>query len=349
MGTTDLQCKSLKRRLLSCVTAIALNGNTMAPFSTAVAEESPTLTPIKHVIVIIGENCTFDHIFATYKPVNKGEKALNLLSKRIVNDDGSPGPNYGEALQYPRLRLLQYNLTPPKAPYDLLPPALTGGPGTPYGCQLLGIGTSTSTSPTECDTPANEAALKKMHIQPIGLPDDYYKYLLTGGTGQASKVPDARIDYDGHNAEPIAARTVPDHFEDLPIRLLRGEPCPSLLPDVAAARLRRRRSRQRKRLGLQIRSVPMGRNGHLRPRERQGKALALHRYDERLDRDGLLQRSARRCALFQGTRRQVYNERQFSSVRARRHWREPHHARHRRRHVVQRWKRQPKKAPGPPA
>src|ERR1035438_10483977 len=100
MGTEDLQRKSLKRRLLSCVAAIALIGNTMAPFSTAVAQESPTLTPIKHVIVIIGENRTFDHIFATYKPVNKGEKVLNLLSKGIVKADGTPGPNYGEALQY---------------------------------------------------------------------------------------------------------------------------------------------------------------------------------------------------------------------------------------------------------
>jgi len=30
------------------------------------AGDSATLTPIKHVIIIIGENRTFDHIFATY-------------------------------------------------------------------------------------------------------------------------------------------------------------------------------------------------------------------------------------------------------------------------------------------
>ncbi len=28
----------------------------------------PTATPIKHLIVLIGENRTFDHIFATYVP-----------------------------------------------------------------------------------------------------------------------------------------------------------------------------------------------------------------------------------------------------------------------------------------
>jgi phospholipase C len=198
MGTEDLQRKSLKRRLLSCVAAIALISNTMAPFSTAVAQESPTLTPIKHVIVIIGENRSFDHIFATYKPVSKGEKVLNLLSKGIVKADGTPGPNYGEALQYHAYDFNKYNLTPPKAPYDVLPPALTGGPSTPYGCQLLGITTGTS-----CDTPANEAALMKMNIEPIGLPADYYKYLLTGGTGQTSNIPDARIAYNGHDASHL--------------------------------------------------------------------------------------------------------------------------------------------------
>jgi phospholipase C len=38
-------------------------------------------TPIKHVIVIIGENRSFDHVFATYVP-KKGEKVWNLLSRR---------------------------------------------------------------------------------------------------------------------------------------------------------------------------------------------------------------------------------------------------------------------------
>jgi phospholipase C len=80
------------------------------------AAESATRTPIKHAIIIIGENRTFDHIFATYKPVNKGEKVLNLLSEEIVNADGSPGPNYGDALQYKAFDIKKYNLTPPKYP-----------------------------------------------------------------------------------------------------------------------------------------------------------------------------------------------------------------------------------------
>jgi phospholipase C len=50
-----------------------------------------TTTPIKHVIVIIGENRTFDHVYATYKP-KPGETISNLLSKGIVRANGKPAP-----------------------------------------------------------------------------------------------------------------------------------------------------------------------------------------------------------------------------------------------------------------
>jgi phospholipase C len=54
--------------------------------------DDKTRTPIKHVIVIIGENRTFDHVFATYQPVS-GDTVSNLLSKGIVDADGTPVPN----------------------------------------------------------------------------------------------------------------------------------------------------------------------------------------------------------------------------------------------------------------
>ena len=57
-----------------------------------------TATPIKHVIVIIGENRTFDNIFATYVP--KHDTVSNLLSKGIIHSDGSPGPNASLATQF---------------------------------------------------------------------------------------------------------------------------------------------------------------------------------------------------------------------------------------------------------
>ena len=59
-----------------------------------------TVTPIKHVIIIVGENRSFDHLFATYVPANKHEKVHNLLSEGIVNADGTPGKNFSRAHQY---------------------------------------------------------------------------------------------------------------------------------------------------------------------------------------------------------------------------------------------------------
>ena len=48
-----------------------------------------TTTPITHVIVLIGENRSFDNIFGTYVP--KRGTVENLLSKGIVTANGSPG------------------------------------------------------------------------------------------------------------------------------------------------------------------------------------------------------------------------------------------------------------------
>ncbi len=62
------------------------------------ADDRKTETPIKHVIVIIGENRTFDNIYATYEP--KHGSVWNLLSRGIVHSDGSPGPNAGLATQF---------------------------------------------------------------------------------------------------------------------------------------------------------------------------------------------------------------------------------------------------------
>src|ERR1700748_2257649 len=55
-----------------------------------------TATPIKHVVVVIGENRGFDHIYATYVPQG-GQTVLNLLSEGIVQADGSSGPNFAVA------------------------------------------------------------------------------------------------------------------------------------------------------------------------------------------------------------------------------------------------------------
>ena len=64
-----------------------------APVAVRDAATIPTATPIKHVIVVVGENRSFDHLFATYQPVSS-DSVNNLLSEGIVNSDGSRGPHY---------------------------------------------------------------------------------------------------------------------------------------------------------------------------------------------------------------------------------------------------------------
>ena len=62
-------------------------------------EKEHTRTPVKHVIVLIGENRTFDHVFATYQP-RSGDKVKNLLSEGIIKADGTPGPHFAKATQF---------------------------------------------------------------------------------------------------------------------------------------------------------------------------------------------------------------------------------------------------------
>src|SRR6516165_12810783 len=93
--------------------------------------DANTVTPIKHVIVIVGENRSFDHLFATYVP-KPGETVNNLLSEGIVNADGTPGGNYSQATQFQAdiTGSLIYQPSPMtgKMAYLTLPAPLNGGP-----------------------------------------------------------------------------------------------------------------------------------------------------------------------------------------------------------------------------
>jgi phospholipase C len=147
-----------------------------------------TASPIKHVIVILGENRTFDHLFATYQP-RDGERVDNLLSKGIINKDGSPGPNYAKAVQFSAVDNNFYSLSPgQKTPYNTTTNKLQA-PGTSY-------------APQTCYTAVNTAALNGpgcMATLPLAAQADYglspqdLPKLTTGATGLAGGSPDTRI------------------------------------------------------------------------------------------------------------------------------------------------------------
>jgi len=94
-----------REKLAACAAATAISA---LGFSAAVqaadsgsgVDAVRTASPIKHVIIIVGENRSFDHLFATYVPKRGDAKIQNLLSEKIINADGTPGPNFAKAHQF---------------------------------------------------------------------------------------------------------------------------------------------------------------------------------------------------------------------------------------------------------
>jgi phospholipase C len=216
---------------------IALTGIALFQFSlggpVANAQErnnsGNTITPIKHVIVIIGENRSFDHVFATYVP-QPGQRVHNLLSEGIIaldaNKNAIPGPKFHKAQQLSASDLGSQDtflLSPPKQefPNNQLPAPEAGGASGAYGyftpsgtyttiaCgTMTGANGKTSTNyldPQTCATvtenglPANSAPDAS---DANGL--TYYQSLAGGGTGQYSYTPDVRIvNFDSLPAGPF--------------------------------------------------------------------------------------------------------------------------------------------------
>jgi phospholipase C len=150
--------------------------------STAQAQtdnDNKTTSPIKHVIVIIGENRSYDHVFATYVP-KSGQTTMNLLSEGIIKADGTPGPNFEKAHQRAAVDLGEkrggdpFLMSPPKLDFggDVLPAPLVGGVKDSY-------------IPND--------SINSAEASENGLPSDYYQFLVSGGTGLTNKTPDTRI------------------------------------------------------------------------------------------------------------------------------------------------------------
>ena len=183
-----------------------------------------TVTPIKHVIVIIGENRSFDHVFATYVP-KPGQTVHNLLSEGIIqldaNKNAIPGPYFRKAQQLAASDLGPQDaflLSPPKQPFpnDTLPLPEVGGPSgtdgyfTPSSSTYTTVACGTTTvngkTTTNYLSPAACAAVTE-----TGLPNasdanglTYYQSLASGGTGQYSDTPDLRVaNFDNLPAGPF--------------------------------------------------------------------------------------------------------------------------------------------------
>ena len=127
-------------KILKKMTALSVSISMLSPYYALAAGQSPshreTKTPIEHLIVIVGENHTFDNVYGTYKPKN-GQKVSNLLSKNIIKPDGTPGTKFALSAQQQAIDLTPdgYSINPDQTgPYLTLPqPETTYATGLPPG------------------------------------------------------------------------------------------------------------------------------------------------------------------------------------------------------------------------
>ena len=154
------------------------------------ADSLKTESPIKHVIVLIGENRGLDHTFGVYRPKGKKQTISNLLSKGIVNEDGSPGPNYALAQQYSVGAQPSFYISAPenaKFPYSassVMPQPNTGG--TP---------TAQSDTAPPFKTIAEASVEKDMNPADLDI-------VTTGASGLAKNVLDTRVPGAGNLSGP---------------------------------------------------------------------------------------------------------------------------------------------------
>src|SRR5271168_5039916 len=145
------------------------------------AESVVTESPIKHVIILIGENRGLDHTFGVYKPKGKGQTISNILSKGIVNEDGTPGPNYGLAAQYA--------VSPQSSYYVGAPDSAK----TPYGMTNLMPQPNTNGAPSaQSDTSPPFKTAPEASVEP-DIQAKNVLLLTTGATGLPKDVLDTRV------------------------------------------------------------------------------------------------------------------------------------------------------------
>jgi len=161
--------------------------------NTDAAAAVSTASPIKHVIILIGENRGLDHTFGIYKPKGAGQTISNLLSKGIVNADGTPGPNFHLSQQFSVLAQKAWYFGAPKAaksPYggaNVMPqPNTNGAPESQSttGAPFTSVAVAKSTGETDIN-------------------DDDFDLLTTGATGLAQGVLDTRVPGAGTLAGPF--------------------------------------------------------------------------------------------------------------------------------------------------
>jgi phospholipase C len=130
--------RAMVAMLCASLTSLATPASARTPGHDDDSHRRETETPIKHVIVLIGENRSFDHLFATYVSPS-GDSVKNLLSEHIIKADGTPGKNFSKAAQFQAIAPFKTKYfisldNDDKAPYTTLPePTLNFSPSPATG------------------------------------------------------------------------------------------------------------------------------------------------------------------------------------------------------------------------
>jgi phospholipase C len=179
---TVSKCFHVFRAALFALTVVqfSLGGPLAGSLQAHDHDNGGTDTPIKHVIVLIGENRTFDHLFATYVPKG-GESVKNLLFEGIINADGTAGPHFSKAAQFQAVAPFKTSYyisldNGGKAPYTTLPsPTLNFSPSPDASI----VGVATEPPPFPPATPSFILAAIEPSLETADLP-----LLTTGASGQ---------------------------------------------------------------------------------------------------------------------------------------------------------------------
>jgi len=117
-----VQIKHIPAIATKIVLGVSILGCVTSSIARAAAGSNHTpISPIRHLIVIVGENHSFDNLFGVYRPVS-GQTVSNLLSEGIVNADGTPGRHFNKALQWRGSVTDKYSIAPQRTrPFASLP------------------------------------------------------------------------------------------------------------------------------------------------------------------------------------------------------------------------------------
>jgi len=153
-----------------------------------------TRSPIRHLIVVVGENRSFDNVFGTYVPSDRTQTVWNLLSQDIVQINGNPGTNFDAAAQQQATDTTSYELSPSQTgPFISLPQPSTTLSALPTGPCNFTLGILCSD---------------------VGLDPTSQGLLSTRGTGQPF--------YDPPGATPVPDCRYPSDLDNGPYLLLGG-------------------------------------------------------------------------------------------------------------------------------